>query len=129
MMTERTKKLRTSKNIFGSITGLLTAGTPTFFVVKLLSILSFDGTLAASLGTIIYPLSVTVFITIILLTVVGFKVRNTLWMSSLLLASYLYDTTGMWIVFGIWTITEYVFYTIYKHLKNKYIINKEIDKR
>lgn len=129
MMTERTKKLRVSKNIFGALTFALTAGVPSFMVVKLLSTLSFDGGLAEKLGSIIYPLSVTVFITIILLTVVGFKVRNTLWMTALLLASYLYDTPGMWAVFGIWTVTEYLIYQIYKILKNKYIINKEIDKR
>lgn len=129
MMTERTKKLRVSKNIFGTLTFALTAGVPSFMVVKLLNTLSFDGGLAEKLGSIIYPLSITVFITIILLTVMGFKVRNTLWMTALLLASYLYDTPGMWVVFGIWTVTEYFIYQIYKILKNKYIINKEIDKR
>ena len=53
----------------------------------------------------------------------------TVYMFSLVVASVLYKTTGMYIVLAVWSVDEWIFRPIYLSLKNKVTINKEIDKR
>ena len=36
------------------------------------------------------------------------KARNTVWMANLILAVYLFGTTGMWFVLAIWALDEFI---------------------
>lgn len=56
---------------------------------------------------IIYPMCAGIITLLVMLIIFGHKFRASIWMISLILAAYLYDTLGMWIIFGIWFIDEY----------------------
>ena len=57
------------------------------------------------------------------------KARNTVWMVNLILSVYLFGTSGMWVILAIWALDEFVVLQLFKHYREKTLINKEIDKR
>lgn len=57
------------------------------------------------------------------------KARTALYMISLVITVIIKGEVGMYIILAVWGLDEYVFHTLYKSFKNKYIINKEIDLR
>ncbi len=81
------------------------------------------------LGTIIYGIGLSFIPMIILAILVKDKVRPTVWMVDIILANYLFGSMVMYIVFGVWLISEYVVGPVGRHFKSLYTINKEIDRR
>lgn len=81
------------------------------------------------LGTVIYGFGMSLIPMIVIARLVADKVRPTVWMLDIILANYLYDSLGMYIVLGVWVIAEYIVLPISKRFANLYLINREMDKR
>ena len=86
-------------------------------------------TLQQKLGTVIYGVGLSLVPMIVLAILVKDKIRPTVWMIDIILANYLFGSIVMYIVFGIWLVSEYVIGPIGRHFKSLYTINKEIDRR
>lgn len=65
----------------------------------------------------------------ILSIVVKDKIRPTLWMLNIILSNLLINGYMMYVVFGCWVLDNYIITPLAKSYHNKYVINKEIDKR
>lgn len=81
------------------------------------------------MGTVIYGFGVSLVPVIVLAILVKDKIRPTVWMIDLILANYLYGSTGMYIVVGIWVIAEYIIMPLSKRFATLYLVNREIDRR
>lgn len=86
-------------------------------------------TLQQKLGTIVYGIGLSLIPMVVLAIIVKDKVRPTVWMIDIILSNYLFGSIAMYIVFGIWLISEYIIGPVGKHYKDLYTINKEIDRR
>lgn len=131
-MSERTIKLKESKNILLAMQLLLMLGTVCFLIIAMLNsleIIDHEAVLSEKYEAIVTSLGISLGLTSAMLLIVGHKVRNTIWMGSVLLSSYLYGTKGLWVVFAIWLLDEYIVYPLYKSCKTKYNTNREIDRR
>lgn len=132
-MSDYTAKLRHKKNIFGCIDYLVWLLTPLILFILALSALNGHGSILSLFSehvqATIMSFSLTAVIGTICAIVVKDKIRPFLSAVSVILAAALCGTTGMFIVFGIELFEEYILHNIYMHYKNKFIINKEIDKR
>lgn len=81
------------------------------------------------LGTVIYGFGMSLIPIVVLAILVKDKVRPTVWMLDIILANYLYDSLGMYIVLGVWVIAEYIVLPLSKRFASLYLINREMDKR
>ena len=109
--------------------GLAIALVVAFLITKENAPTEAQETLQQKLGTIIYGIGLSLIPMVVLAIVVKDKIRPTVWMVDIILANYLFGSIAMYIVFGIWLISEYVVGPVGKHYKNLYTINKEIDRR
>ena len=66
---------------------------------------------------------------IILSITVKDKIRPLIWMINIILSNILIGEIMMYIVFATWFFSEYILIPLVNSLENKYVINKEIDKR
>ena len=126
---KRTKKLRKLDIIFNILSYLLCFGLMAAYIIICVSRGGKgDVTMKEKLGTVIYGVGISMIPMVILLIVVGHKIKPTCWMVCVILANYLFGSVMMYVTFGIWFIDEYIVTPIAKSTHNKYIINKEIDK-
>lgn len=132
-MTEQTKKIRNRRNWLFAIQLSVMLGTVLALLIKTIMGMTPNETDIEAefgrMGTLITSMGVSLGITAALVIVVGHKVRNTIWMGCVILASYLYGNKGMWIVFALWAIDEYILYPLYRRSAQRVATNKEIDKR
>lgn len=135
MKSEYTKKCAKLRNLFTILSPVLWIGTAVFlvfvgFVLKKKPETSEENKyLVIQFTNAFYALGISVIITIILAVIAKDKVRNTVWMANILLSAYIYGTTGMYIVFVIQCLDEYVVRYLAKYYASKALINKEIDRR
>lgn len=135
MKSEYTKKCARLRNLFKLLSPVLWIGTAVFLVFVGFALKkkpeSNDANqyLTIQFTKAFYVLGISVMITIILAVIAKDKVRNTVWMANILLSSYIYGTVGMYIVFVIQSLDEYVVRNLGNHYAAKALINKEIDKR
>ena len=135
MKSEYTKKCAKLRNLFKILSPVLWVGTAAFlvFVGFVLKKKPEDNEankyLTIQFTKAFYVLGVSVMITIILAVIAKDKVRNSVWMANILLSAYIYGTTGMYIVFVIQCLDEYVVRNLGNYYASKALINKEIDKR
>ena len=132
-MTDYTKKLKQKKNIF------LTFDTAVWLLYPLIMlILAFShlhgGTnllniFSAPIKDVIMGFGITTAIALVGTIIIKDKMRTFLFMMALAISIALYGSVGMTISFIVWGIEEYILHNLYLHFKNKYTINKEIDKR
>lgn len=87
------------------------------------------GSFAEKIGSIAYGFLASNIVLVILAIIVKDKIRPTVWMADVVLAAYFVGNAGMWTVFGIWVLDQYVFTPLRKKWGTQYLINKEIDKR
>lgn len=132
--SQRTKDVKKLSFIFWLISTLMTVGVVLFVVISTFSKLSgSDKTgadiLSETLKAQIISLSITAIICLFLIFIIKDKVRNTLYMLSLIITAILYKEVGMYIVGAIWLIDEYVIHALFKHYQALITINKEIDRR
>lgn len=88
-----------------------------------------DVTMKEKLGTVIYCFGLSLIPMVVLLIVVGHRIKPTCWMVCVILANYLFGSVMMYVTFGCWFLDEYIITPLAKSKHSKYIINKEIDKR
>lgn len=135
MKSEYTKKCARLRNLFKILSPVLWVGTAAFlvfvgFVLKKKPESSESNKyLVIQFTNAFYVLGISVMITLVLAIIAKDKVRNTVWMANILLSAYIYGTTGMYVVFAIQCLDEYVVRNLGKHYAAKALINKEIDKR
>lgn len=135
MKSEYTKKCTKLRNLFKLLSPVLWMGTAAFlvfvgFVLKKKPESSESNKyLVIQFTNAFYVLGISVMITLVLAIIAKDKVRNTVWMANILLSAYIYGTTGMYIVFAIQCLDEYVVRNLGNHYAAKALINKEIDKR
>lgn len=132
--SQRTKDVKKLSFIFWLISTLMTVGVVLFVVISTFTKLSgSDKTgadiLSETLKAQIISLSITAIICLFLIFIIKDKVRNTLYMLSLIITAILYKEIGMYIVGAIWLIDEYVIHALFKHYQALITINKEIDRR
>lgn len=127
-----TKTCKQKYILFSILSWLMCFGIAAFLIIKTLSSkqVSPEGlTMEEKFGKILYPLGVSLLITAALSIVVKDKIEPTVWMVNIILSGYLYSMDAVYIVFAIWFIDTYVLKTLIAKYKNKFIINKEIDRR
>ena len=135
MKSEYTKKCARLRNLFKILSPVLWIGTAVFLVFvgfvlkKKPESNEANEYLTIQFTKAFYVLGISVMITIILAVIAKDKVRNTVWMANILLSAYMYGTTGMYIVFVIQCLDEYVIRNLGNYYASKALINKEIDKR
>ena len=135
MKSEYTKKCARLRNLFKILSPVLWIGTAVFLVFVGFVLKKKPESNEANKYLVIqftkafYVLGISVMITIILAVIAKDKVRNTVWMANILLSAYIYGTTGMYIVFVIQCLDEYVVRNLGNYYASKALINKEIDKR
>lgn len=135
MKSEYTKKCAKLRNLFKILSPVLWIGTAAFlvfvgFVLKKKPESSESNKyLVIQFTNAFYVLGISVMITIILAIIAKDKVRNTVWMANILLSAYIYGTTGMYVVFAIQCLDEYVVRNLGNYYASKTLINKEMDKR
>lgn len=144
-MTEITTSYRKKYRIVKSLSWLLCYGLAVFMIVfaiasystpdsKLMEDLTVKfGTVpmgyVEKLKSIAISAAVSFIPMVILSIVVKDKIRPLIWMINIILSNILIGETMMYIVFAIWLLCEYVLTPLGNSLKNKYVINREIDKR
>ena len=74
-------------------------------------------------------LLITLVVGLVIFIFIKEKLRNTIWMSNLVLSVTLFGATGMWIILSVWAFDEFVLIPLKKYYREKTSINKEIDKR
>ena len=57
------------------------------------------------------------------------KIRPVCWMVDVIMANIVFGGIAIYIIFAIWLIDEYIISPLARGFHNKYVINKEIDKR
>lgn len=136
MTSQLTKKYRKGRNITLITDILLFMGTCAFLIIygfctkfKQSSDSSTVNPIIeaglAAYGTLLISLAVGCVIVFFIRN----KARNTVWMVNLVLSVYLFGTNGMWVILAIWALDEFVVCNLYKHYRERLVINKEIDKR
>lgn len=132
-MSDRTKKLKSLKNLFFSLSLICWLGTVIFVVISVFSRVGEGGNVTDIFSDDIREKLIAFGTTAIIGTIVALfikeKIRTALYMISLIIIVIMHGEVGMYVVLSIWGIDEYVFSNLYKNFKQKYIINKEIDKR
>ena len=135
MKSEYTKKCARLRNLFKILSPVLWIGTAVFLVFvgfvlkKKPESNEANKYLTIQFTKAFYALGISVMITIVLAVIAKDKVRNTVWMANILMSAYIYATTGMYIVFVIQCLDEYVVRNLGNYYASKALINKEIDKR
>lgn len=135
MKSEYTKKCQRLHRVFQILSPVLWIGTAVFLVFvgfvlnKKPADTEANKYLEVKFTTAFYTLGISVMITIALAVIAKDKVRNSVWMANILLSAYIYGTTGMYIVFVIQCVDEYVIRNLAKYYGSKALINKEIDRR
>lgn len=85
--------------------------------------------LGRQLMDILMPLAVTYIIALVAVIFIREKLRNTVWIVNVVLAALLLGDVMLYITLFAFALDEFVLVPLYRHYKQKYIINKEIDKR
>lgn len=115
------------------ISWLVCFGICGFLIIKALSgkapATDTGESLKTKLGTILYSTGVSALILAVLSIIVKDKIEPTIWMGNIILSGYLYSMTVVYIVFAIWLLDNYVIKGLKNRYKQKYLINKEIDRR
>lgn len=133
-VSKRTKDVRKLSILFWWLSIALTVGIVIFVLISTFSkIGGSDKTgadiLSESLKNRLISLSLTAIMCVLLIFIIKDKVRQTIYMLSMIIAAILYKESGMYIVAGVWALDEYVIHALYKHYKALITINKEIDRR
>lgn len=131
-MTQRTKSLKTWNTILIILISALWLATLGFMIVYgfvLNSKPSEGDGVGKQIVEVLYPSCVAYIVAIALYIFVTKKIKTMGWMAAVILASYFIGNTAMYIVFGLWILDEYILTPIQKRVREKYIINKEIDLR
>lgn len=136
MTSEATKKNRKGRNITLLLDILMFMGTCAFLVIFGFCSKFKQSSDSSTLNPVIEAglatygaLLISLAIGCVIVFFIRNKARNTVWMINLVLSVYLFGVNGMWVILAIWAADEFVVCSLYKHFREKLVINKEIDKR
>ena len=125
----RTKKFKNLDIIFHILSWVLCFGTAAFLV--LLKVVGAEaGTpLKETIGSVLYGWLVSNIPLVALSIIVKDKIRPVCWMVDVIMSNIVFGGIAIYIVFGIWVVDEYIISPLARSFHNKYVINKEIDRR
>lgn len=134
--SDRTKECKKKSIWFTVISTLLWVGAAVFSVVSVFMKaggvgggLAVGEMLSETFKATLISLGVTLVIALVLTIFMQNKMRMTIWMGSVIIATICYGEVAMYTMFGVWFFDEYIFHALAKHYRSKYSINKEIDLR
>ena len=130
-LSAQTRKYKFSRFLF-ILTWILCFGTAVAFIISCVAGIEpspAGETMKEKLGTVIYGFGLSLIPVAVICILVKDKIRPTVWMLNVILANYLYDSVGLYIVVAIWFLAEYIIMPISKRCASLYMINKEMDKR
>lgn len=128
----KTKQIRNKTILFKILEWILCYGLLLTYVIIFLAGKepTEDGlTFEQKFGTVITTLGISLLPMIVLSIVVKDKIRPCVWMINIIASNYLLGNAAMYTTFAIWLIDTYGIANIAKLYANRYIINKELDKR
>lgn len=136
---EKTKKNRTKvcknrKILFSLLSAIIWVGVAVFSIVIAFSKFKGSGGESALKNYVeikdsLIGLGITLIIGLCLSIFMSNKLRTTIYMVSVIIASLAYGSVAMYIEFGLWFIDEYIFKSLADYYKAAYRTNKEIDLR
>ncbi len=132
MKTEQTIKSRNKAILFKVLEWVLCYGLLAIYIIIFLAGKepTEDGlTFEEKFGTVITTLGISILPMIVLSLIVKDKIRPCVWMINIIASNYLLGNAAMYTTFFIWLIDTYGIANVAKMYANKYVVNKEIDKR
>lgn len=132
-VSDRTKLLKKKRNVWFIFDMAVWVLTPLIMMILAFSHLKGGtdllGIFSDNVRHVLMSFGITALIGLIAAIVIKDKIRTFLFMASTIIATALYGSAGMYVLLSIWFVDEYILHAMYKRLKGKVEINKEIDER
>lgn len=130
-MTQYTRKCKAKHVIFKIISYTLCFGAALAMIIYgfATGVFGKGGPIKDKIGTIMYSFILSLIPLVVLTIIAGKKVRPLVFMIDLVVANILFASIGLYTMLGLWICDTYIFTPLAAYYKNKYTINKEIDKR
>ena len=130
-MTPYTKKCKVTRNIFGILSWFLCFGAAAFFIIFAFAsgMIGGDGSLVTKIGTILYSFILSILPLVTIAVIVKNKVKPLVFTADVIIANVIFGSIGLYTMFVVWLLDTYVITPLYNKYKERYAINKEIDKR
>lgn len=125
----RTKKFKNLDIIFHILSWVLCFGTAAFLVLLKVCGAEAGTPLKETIGSVVYGWLVSNIPLVALSIIVKDKIRPVCWMVDVIMSNIVFGGIAIYIVFGIWLVDEYVISPLARSFHNKYVINKEMDRR
>lgn len=125
----RTKKSKKLDIIFHILSWVLCFGTAAFLVLLKVCGAEAGTPLKETIGSVVYGWLVSNIPLVALSIIVKDKIRPVCWMVDVIMSNIVFGGIAIYIVFGIWIVDEYIISPLARSFHNKYVINKEIDRR
>lgn len=125
----RTKKFKRLDIIFHILSWVLCFGTAAFLVVLKVAGAEAGTPLKEIIGSVVYGWLVSNIPLVALSIIVKDKIRPVCWMVDVIMSNIVFGGIAIYVVFGIWLLDEYIISPLARSFHNKYVINKEIDRR
>ena len=125
----RTKKFKELDIIFHILSWVLCFGTAAFLILLKVCGAEEGTPLKETIGSVVYGWLVSNIPLVALSIIVKDKIRPVCWMVDVIMSNIVFGGIAIYIVFGIWLVDEYVISTLARSFHNKYVINKEMDRR
>ena len=125
----RTKKFKKLDIIFHILSWVLCFGTAAFLVLLKVCGAEKGTPLKETIGSVVYGWLVSNIPLVALSIIVKDKIRPVCWMVDVIMSNIVFGGIAIYIVFVIWIVDEYVISPLARSFHNKYVINKEIDRR
>ena len=125
----RTKKFKKLDILFHVLSWVLCFGTAGLPVILKVCGAEEGTPLKETIGSVVYGWLVSNIPLVALSIIVKDKIRPVCWMVDVIMSNIVFGGIAIYIVFGLWVIDEYVISPLARSFHNKYVINKEIDRR
>ena len=125
----RTKKFKNLDIIFHVLSWVLCFGTAAFLVLLKVCGAEQGTPLKETIGSVVYGWLVSNIPLVALSIIVKDRIRPVCWMVDVIMSNIVFGGIAIYIVFGIWLLDEYVISPLARSFHNKYVINKEMDRR
>lgn len=125
----RTKKFKKLDIIFHILSWVLCFGTAAFLVLLKVCGAKAGTPLKETIGSVVYGWLISNIPLVALSIIVKDKIRPVCWMVDVIMSNIVFGGIAIYIVFGIWIVDEYIISPLARSFHNKYVINKEIDRR
>lgn len=125
----RTKKFKKLDILFHVLSWVLCFGTAAFLVLLKIAGAEEGTPLKETIGSVLYGWLVSNIPLVALSIIVKDKIRPLCWMVDVIMSNIVFGGIAIYIVFGLWVVDEYVIQPLARSFHNKYVINKEMDRR